>query len=78
MTSRQMKRLKAWMILMLQGPAKSSPPEGVDGQLRVDHPDRWKVGDEIVTVHSEAGTVVISKSTAEHMGIQGKPGRITE
>lgn len=73
-----MKRLKAWMIRLLQGPAKSSPPEGVDEQLRVDHPGRWKVGDEIVTVHSEAGTVVISKATADRMGIQGKPGRIIE
>ena len=35
-----MKRLKSWLILLLQGPAKSSPPEGVDEQLRMDHPDR--------------------------------------
>lgn len=40
MISRQVKRLKAWMIFTLQGPAKSEAPEGVDGQLRLDHPDR--------------------------------------
>lgn len=38
----------------------------------------WKVGDEIVTIHSEAGTVVISKDLADRMGIQGKPGRVIE
>ena len=73
-----MNRIRTWIIRLLQGEAKSTPPEHVDQQLRTDHPDRWKVGDEIVTVHSEAGTVVISKATADRMGIQGKHGRIIE
>lgn len=35
-----MKHLRSWLMLMLQGPAKSSPPEGIDEQLRTDHPAR--------------------------------------
>lgn len=38
----------------------------------------WKVGDEIVTVTNEAGTIVMNKAYADRMGIQGKPGRVVE
>lgn len=53
---------------------------GVDISCTVTEDDaiRWKVGDEIVSVHSEAGTVVVSKAYAERMGIEGKHGKVVE
>lgn len=40
--------------------------------------NRWEIGDEIVAVTTELGTVVLSKAYAERMDIKGKPGKVVE
>lgn len=39
---------------------------------------RWKVGDEIVAVATDIGTVIISREYAERMGIKGKHGKVVD
>lgn len=48
---------------------RNKPPAGVEEYLRVDHPDRWEVGDEIVCIPAGDGWVYINKEAAERMGI---------
>ena len=56
---------------------RNRPPKGEQGNIRAPHPG-WKVCDETACNPAGEGHVYINKESAERMGTQSKPGRITE